>query len=180
MTDTIITIGYAGWALEDLYELCEAVNGILVDVRFAPDASRTPAYNREALEAYFGNRYVWVRELGNRGYHGHAIDLVDFERGAARVRELVEAGYTPILLCGCPNPFACHRRQVAERLACLWGMKVLEIRRIGRAVDPEQLRLFGRPKTGTRAVRVPASKRVVAGGCHRRPARGGNSNDHCT
>lgn len=114
---TIYTLGYSGWTLDQVAAKVEELNAVLVDVRFVP-RSRIPAWNSGVLSRRFGDRYIWLKELGNRNYKGtfDQIEIVDFPAGAAKLQNVTATGRNIILLCGCPDVDGCHRKVLAEQL----------------------------------------------------------------
>jgi hypothetical protein len=77
--------------------------------------SRNPAWSKKRLSALLGERYVWLRGLGNENYkNGGAVKLHDPEDALPVIKSLIAAGKTPVLMCVCKDFYACHRRYVAE------------------------------------------------------------------
>ena len=62
---TIYTLGYTGWKLDEVAAVLERLNAILADVRMVP-RSRNPIWNSAALAKRFADRYVWLKQFGNR------------------------------------------------------------------------------------------------------------------
>lgn len=125
---TLYTLGYSGWRIEDIEKVLEDLDAIVVDVRMVP-RSRAPMWNSGALARRFGDRYVWLREFGNRNYKGTVdnIEIIDFTAGEARLRMLAAGGRPVALLCGCPDASVCHRKVLAERLAQMWKVDVVHL-----------------------------------------------------
>ena len=111
---TVLTFGYQRQRPEALAALAEAEDALVVDVRIKP-SSRVPRRSQKALQANFGDRYVWVRELGNEEYQGTGVRLVDEEVGLAKVRALL-AQRSVILLYFEEDEADCHRGYVKEIL----------------------------------------------------------------
>ena len=128
MNNTIYTLGYAGWKIEDVEAVVKRLDAILVDVRMVP-RSRSAVWNGSTLHNRLGDRYVWLKQFGNRNYKGTfgQIEIVDFPAGEQRLRELTATGKAVVLLCGCPDVSVCHRKVLAERLAKLWGAEVVHL-----------------------------------------------------
>lgn len=91
---------------------------ILVDIRYSTVSRNKPAWSHDALQAKYGNRYLWIKDLGNVNYfqHGMPIKIANAERGIPRLVTGLERGYTLIPLCTCANYDTCHRRVVVEML----------------------------------------------------------------
>ena len=110
----VLTFGYQGQRPEALAALAEAEDALVVDVRIKP-WSRVPDWSQKALQATLGERYVWVRELGNEEYQGTGVRLMDEGAGLAKVRALLEQR-SVILLCFEADEGECHRGYVKKRL----------------------------------------------------------------
>jgi uncharacterized protein (DUF488 family) len=111
----IYSVGYTGVPIAAFQSFVDAHELLVVDVRHRP-FGRNAVYNRAALQARFGGRYVHVPALGNVNYRGGPIALVDEATGLEQVRALLAVG--PIaLLCVCADPTTCHRTVVTDRLA---------------------------------------------------------------
>jgi uncharacterized protein (DUF488 family) len=147
---TIYTLGYTGWKIEQIKAEVKGLDAILVDVRMVP-RSRAPMWNGSTLHKHFGDRYVWLREFGNRNYKGtfDQIEIADFPNGEQRLRALLDAaGKAIILLCGCPDVNTCHRKLLAAWLASLWHAEVVHLARPQSLTHPDnktsggQMKLF--------------------------------------
>jgi uncharacterized protein (DUF488 family) len=119
----------------------ERFAAILVDVRMVPRTRWQPQWNAAVLRARLGDRYVWLREFGNRNYKGtfEQIEIADFPAGEKRLREITAPGKAVVLLCGCKDVNLCHRKVVAEMLAATWEADMVHLacpgvaRRLGEA-----------------------------------------------
>lgn len=138
---TIYTLGYSGWKIDDPVSALKELGAVLIDVRMVA-RSRNPAFNGTSLGRLLGDDYVWLREFGNRNYKGGPIEIVDFEAGAARVREVTGSSRAFVLLCGCPVLDSCHRKIVAEKLAELWSVNVVHLNPPPKQKTPKQPLLF--------------------------------------
>jgi uncharacterized protein (DUF488 family) len=107
-------IGYHGRTLDELQAIVAQLDAVLVDIRYAPH-SWNPVFRKAALAAAFGDRYVYVRALGNRNFNSDAPpDLVDYDAG----REVLAAlGRPALVMCMCRDAATCHRTEVLRRLA---------------------------------------------------------------
>lgn len=116
----VIPFGYsspnAERALDELMVRDE--RAILVDIRYSTVSRKKPEWSHDALQAKYGNRYLWIRELGNVNYfeHNKGIKIANPDKGLARLITGLERGYTPILLCTCPRYETCHRKVVIDLL----------------------------------------------------------------
>jgi uncharacterized protein (DUF488 family) len=105
---TLYTFGYRGESIGNLKAHVERLNGMVVDVRYNP-YSPNPTWSKLGLMKVFGERYIWLKDLGNRNYKGGPIEIVDMEAGLARIEGMT----APILLCACSDVTTCHRQRVA-------------------------------------------------------------------
>lgn len=114
----IFTCGYSGHTPAELKRAADALDALdawVLDIRFVP-RSRIPGWDAHELEALFGFRYQLLKAWGNVNYKtGAPIKLHDADLGFRKVSQLAEK-HPIILLCGCADYQACHRRVVAELL----------------------------------------------------------------
>jgi hypothetical protein len=96
----------------------ERLAAILVDVRMVPRTRWQPQWNAAVLHTRLGDRYVWLREFGNRNYKGtfKQIEIANFPAGEKRLREITGPGKAVVLLCGCRDVNLCVR-SVRSKLA---------------------------------------------------------------
>lgn len=115
---TIYTLGYAqSDAAIQLDRLMRAPGTCLVDIRSQPRSRRSPQWNRAALSARYGRRYVWERRLGNAHDRDReqGIHLAEGHQDAIReAAALLCEGTSLVLLCACTNARTCHRSLVAK------------------------------------------------------------------
>jgi uncharacterized protein (DUF488 family) len=141
----IYTIGYSGWKIEDVEAVLARLDAILVDVRMVPRSRWAPAWNSAVLAKRLGERYVWLREFGNKNYKGtfEQIEIADFTTGLKRLHELsglpFEGAKNVILMCGCRDVNICHRKVLAERLAVEWVVDVCHLSPPPKASQTEKL-----------------------------------------
>lgn len=117
---TIYTLGYAHPnAATQLDRLMRDPRACLVDIRLQPRSRWWPQWNRAALSARYGRRYVWDRRLGNVHYQHRerGIQLAEGHQDAiGKAAALLSEGTSLILLCACKNERQCHRSLVAKRI----------------------------------------------------------------
>jgi uncharacterized protein (DUF488 family) len=115
----LYTIGYSGWKLPRLQQTIEARSAALVDIRYTPHSRWQPVWRRPYLRRTLGTRYIHIQALGNRNYRvkGAPIAIADYPTGLQQVAQLLRQWPALVLLCGCAELDACHRKLVAERLA---------------------------------------------------------------
>jgi uncharacterized protein (DUF488 family) len=115
---TIYTLGYAQPDAEaQLDRLMRDPRVCLVDIRYQPRSRRNPRWDRAALSARFGRRYVWERRLGTIHDRNRKQGIQLSESHPEAIREaaaLLCEGTSLILLCACTNARTCHRNLVAK------------------------------------------------------------------
>lgn len=114
---SLYTLGYACWSIDEVQSCVEALDATLVDVRYRPRTSK-PGFDRAALRSRFGPQYHHLPAFGNVNYQGGPLELADPDAGLQAVQHL---SAPLILLCGCKAPSACHRASEAERIAHRYG-----------------------------------------------------------
>jgi uncharacterized protein (DUF488 family) len=129
---TIYTLGYSGWKIEDVEAALERLDAVLVDVRMVPRSRWAPLWNGAVLHNRLGDRYVWLREFGNRNYKGTfaEIEIADLPTGEKRLREFLAkdaTGKAVVLMCACRDINVCHRKVLAEWLAQAWKADVVHL-----------------------------------------------------
>ena len=141
---TIYTLGYSGWKIEDVEAVLNRLDAILVDVRMVPRSRWAQAWNASALHSRLGNRYVWLKQFGNRNYKGTVdqIEIADFPAGEKRLRELTATGKAVVLLCGCRDVEVCHRKVLAQWLAKAWKAEVVHLTHLDNGNSGGQAKLF--------------------------------------
>ena len=100
----IFTIGYSKWDVKAVRAKMEEVRiSLLVDLRSTPYGRFNPTFNRLALIAAFGARYVWKGDVLG-GKPGPAT-----EEGIEWLIEQHTAGGKLLLMCVEFEPRNCHR-----------------------------------------------------------------------
>ena len=135
MKPKVYGIGYSGRKLHEIRQLVQDLDAVVFDIRFSP-RSRAPQWNGNRLSDELGSdRYLHVKEFGNKNYRGGPIELVDYEGG----KSIIEASTRPIILmCVCKDPAICHRTLIMGRLE-MEGFEVEELNRT--KPRPSQLKL---------------------------------------
>jgi len=111
----IETIGYGGKRPEDFFkELDEMKPDIVVDVRENPYNAFLGVYTLPQLAKRLGERYTWIRELGNKTRQLPPT-LVDEEAGLRKLQAIVEKHDRIVLLCAEKLEENCHRGYVKKR-----------------------------------------------------------------
>jgi uncharacterized protein (DUF488 family) len=117
----IYTLGYSGWTPEALAAKAEELNALVCDIRFSP-ASRAPQWRQGALRELLGNRYRWLKGLGNENYrNGGAIRLHQPEPSCAYIKVTLPPDHPLILMCACRDHQQCHRTDAAQVVSAYLG-----------------------------------------------------------
>jgi uncharacterized protein (DUF488 family) len=131
--DTLYTLGYATWTLDDVHERAKALGAVIVDVRLRPHSSK-PGFSKESLRYELAGYYLHFPAFGNENYKNSLqdeIQIADFEAGRRRLKNVPrECGFSPetvILMCGCKDYRQCHRSKLAARLSEPAGLDVVHL-----------------------------------------------------
>lgn len=108
----IYTTGYTGKDINDLKPMLNALDAILVDVRFAP-YSKILHWQQTYLKLLLKRKYLHIPNLGNRTYKEEKITIQNLKLGVETVLNL-EANV--VLMCACEKPENCHRRYIIEEI----------------------------------------------------------------
>jgi uncharacterized protein (DUF488 family) len=116
METEVLTIGYGGKKPADFFAELEALRpDVVVDVRENPFRAFLGVYTKRGLEKRLGERYVWVRELGN-STRELPPTLVDEEEGLRKLRALMEKHNRVVLLCAEKDEKQCHRGYIKAKI----------------------------------------------------------------
>ena len=125
----VFTWGYQGRQLSELEaRIGELGIDKVVDVRGNP-YSRNPAWQKENLEKFLGERYCWIGWLGDAHYaEGGDPRLRNAKRGMSEVDRLIAGGVRRLLLlCYERDWRVCHRNQVADMIADKHAAQVVHL-----------------------------------------------------
>ena len=112
----LYTWGYSGHTQADLFDLMtEHQIDLVVDVRQSP-WSHEERWRKAALTATFGDGYRHLPELGNRTRSAQRVQLVNEERGLARLEGLSQIHRRVLIICVERDHSRCHRSYVARRM----------------------------------------------------------------
>lgn len=120
----VYTAGYYGRDMNEFKETVDKLGALLVDIRLVPQSRFTPEWRKKNLETRFGENYLHVKELGNKGFKEKRVEISDLDTGLAIV-EAIDRDL--VMLCACKYIDRCHRRQVAEELRAR-GYEVTELK----------------------------------------------------
>ena len=112
----VMTIGYGGKKPEAFFAELEALKpDVVVDVRENPFSAFLSVYTKKGLEARLGERYVWIRELGNVS-RVLPPTLADEEEGFKKLRILIQRHSRVVLLCSEKDENKCHRSYIKTKI----------------------------------------------------------------
>lgn len=149
----ILTVGHSTHSWEEFVALLDGAGAELVaDVRTHPGSRRLPHFNREAMTAALGDRYVHVPELGGRrrtrpdspnggwenaSFRGYADHMAteEFAHGLERLQQLARERRAAIM-CAEALWWRCHRRLVSDALL-VRGWRVRHLTAAGSLSDHE-------------------------------------------
>jgi hypothetical protein len=106
------TTGYAGREINDLKPMLDALDAVLVDVRFSA-TSEIMRWRRVYLKTLLREKYFHVPQLGNRAFGENKARIQNLDLG---IKILVSFNANAVLMCECRDPKECHRRIIAEQL----------------------------------------------------------------
>jgi uncharacterized protein (DUF488 family) len=112
----VLTIGYGGKMPGRFFEELESLKAdVVVDVRENPFRAFMNVYTKRELEKCLGDRYIWIRELGNKSRELPPM-LVDEEEGLRKLRALMEKHRRIVLLCAEKDENRCHRGYIKDKI----------------------------------------------------------------
>jgi hypothetical protein len=159
----VYPLGYArsGYKVEQM--MARDSKLLIIDLRKSPNSSMLD-WAKPALEAQYGHRYRWAgRYLGNVNHANNGpIQLADPATGIKGLVQYLSEGHDLILLCGCAEYDACHRKVVVELLvAQLPAVEVVQPEDV--PADPVIIvTMRGKPSKPRTRMTDPGSKVFVA------------------
>lgn len=106
------TTGYAGKDINDLKSLLDALDAVLVDVRFSP-TSEIMRWRQIYLKTLLREKYYHVPQLGSRAFRERKAQIQNLDLG---IKILVSFNTNAVLMCECADLKACHRLSIAHEL----------------------------------------------------------------
>ncbi|MBI5916468.1 MAG: DUF488 domain-containing protein [Bacteroidetes bacterium] len=152
----IHTIGHSNLPAEEFLRLLQ-LHGVdcVVDVRSTPASQYNPQYNKPVLANFLKENDIlylhFGREFGARQPNTMLHDdegKVDFEKvqataafreGVKRLKEGVEKGFFPALMCAEADPLECHRFSMISDYLVERGFEVVHILKDGTVASQEDL-----------------------------------------
>jgi len=112
----LFTIGYGGKSPKEFFHELTGLNpDIVVDIRENPFKAYRNCYTKKSLEKQLGDKYIWIRELGNKT-RTLPPTLVDEEEGLRKLKQIMLTHTTVILLCAEKNEENCHRSYIKKKI----------------------------------------------------------------
>ena len=143
MVDTVYTIGYSGFKIDEFIKTLKNKNiNLVVDVRSSPYSQYYTDYNKENLSAILSKSNIYYRnyvlEFGARqkekkyypnGYLDFELFSKSeiFQEGINKLKNAMNKNYTFALLCSEKDPIKCHRTILVSRAFHLAGYNVLHL-----------------------------------------------------
>jgi uncharacterized protein (DUF488 family) len=153
---SVHTIGHSNLPAADFLRLLQ-LHGIdcVVDVRSTPASQYNPQYNKPVLAEFLRENDILYLHFGKEFGARHTNPMlhdgegkVDFEKvrktaefklGVERLRQGVEKGYCPALMCAEADPLECHRFSMISNYLAENGFEVLHILKGGEVVAQPEL-----------------------------------------
>lgn len=156
MKETIYTIGYTGFSLDEfVQELKSKGINVVIDVRSSPYSERYADYNRDNLESvlvankiYYRN---YIKEFGARqddrsfySKEGH-LDFEVFAKseqflsGVEKIKNSVAKGFNVVFLCAEKEPVQCHRTILVARAFHELGYNVVHLKPNNVAINHSEI-----------------------------------------
>lgn len=143
MVNTVFTIGYSGFQLNDFINILK-YNGILlvIDVRSLPYSQHYVDFNKEKISEILKSSNIYYRnyasEFGARQeekkyYPNGYLDFnlfsksVQFLSGIERLKKSMQQGYTFALMCSEKDPMMCHRTILVARAFYLSDYNIIHL-----------------------------------------------------
>ncbi|MDQ3180437.1 MAG: DUF488 domain-containing protein [Acidobacteriota bacterium] len=112
MTQRIFTTGCTAKDINDLRPLLDALDAVLIDIRFAP-YSQVLHWRQIYLKVLLGSKYLHIPNLGNRTDKEDIITIQNLGLGLETVFSLNK---NALLMCACETAENCHRRVIIAEL----------------------------------------------------------------
>jgi hypothetical protein len=116
---TLETIGYTepdALARIDAFLTQQKQRAALIDIRYSPRCRWGKQWNKGALQARYGDRYLHLPCFGNVNYANkeQPIQLARPEEQLQTTVNTLRHGVSLLLLCACKNYDQCHRKTVYD------------------------------------------------------------------
>lgn len=106
------TTGYADKDIKDLKPMLDALDAVLVDVRFSP-TSDIMRWRQIYLKTLLRDNYHHVAQLGSRAFRERGNQIQNLDLG---IKILISFNATAVLMCECADSKDCHRLGILQVL----------------------------------------------------------------
>ena len=106
------TTSFTDKDINDLKPMLDALDAILVDVRFSP-TSELMRWRQIYLKTLLREKYHHLPQLGNRAFREGRISIQNLNLG---IKILFSFNANAVLTCGCADLKTCHRHIIAEEI----------------------------------------------------------------
>ena len=144
MVNTVYTIGYSGFSIDDFVATLKKHNvSLVVDVRSSPFSKFFPEYNKDTLEICLKTHGIYYRNYADsfgarqndrkyyckEGYLDFEVfaQSAPFLQGIKKLCDSMEKNYSFALLCAEKDPICCHRTILVARAFYERGYNVIHL-----------------------------------------------------
>lgn len=143
MVNTVFTIGYSGFQINDFIKTLKSKSvSLVIDVRSLPYSQYYADYNKENLSKILDGNKIYYRnyalEFGarqeERSYYPNGyLDFDMFSKseaflsGVDKLKESMQQDYTFALMCSEKDPTMCHRSILVARAFYIFGYNVVHL-----------------------------------------------------
>lgn len=106
------TTSCAGMEINDLKPMLDALDAVLVDVRFSP-TSEIMRWRQIYLKTLLRGKYYHVPQLGSRAFRENKAQIQNLDLG---IKILLSFDANAVLMCECDDPKECHRVVIAQEI----------------------------------------------------------------
>lgn len=157
MVNTVFTIGYSGFQINDFIKTLKSKGvSLVIDVRSLPYSQYYTDYNKENLSKILESNKIYYRnyvlEFGarqeERSYYPNGyLDFDMFSKsemflsGVDKLKKSMQQDYTFALMCSEKDPMMCHRSILVARTFHILGYNVVHLLPNGKTltqVDVEE------------------------------------------
>ncbi len=155
MIDTIYTIGYSGFKIDDFVKILKNNKvSVVIDVRSFPYSQFYSDYNKENLSKVLENAKIYYRnyvaEFGARQeerkyYPNGYLDFEAFSKsekflsGFEKIEKSMQKNYIIALMCSEKDPIKCHRAIFVARAFYNAGYKVVHLLPEGKTMSQNEI-----------------------------------------
>ena len=144
MINTIYTIGYSGFVIDDFIQILKKYEiSVVIDVRSNPYSQYHLEYNKENLKKKLKQNRIYYRnyflEFGARqsdkkyyskeGYLDFELfsKSENFLKGIKKLENSMEKNYVIVLMCAEKDPIICHRAIMISKIFSEKGYRVIHL-----------------------------------------------------